>query len=398
MARNEQSALLVKAGDEHGASAPLPQGTFWTSTFALVGTMMGAGALALPSTMAMTGVLGCTLLFVVMAGFAFVSCYACIVTADATGEYSFEGMSSVLFGRGRQWFVRLLTLVLLFGIMAVFMVVAMDLLHPFVAAYVSRYVIGALFTLVAIPLCLAESLYALRHSNSIVVGCMGYIFLVLFVRAVQTGGLPEASPAISVDGVLYTIPLQALAFGCQINSVRVYGELQHKAQMHAINFTTMFFGCVLYACFSFLGYVCFHGAIVPDILTGFASDDPLVNSVRIVLGTCMVLKIPLIFQPFLHVLEAVAVGDGDVSRSTRTSWTMASLVGAYVLAITCKDLSMIMGFVGAVGDILLNFAVPGLFLWQVGVNQVNAKLKYGGAFLVASGVLMTVLSLIGLLK
>ena len=40
----------------------------------------------------------------------------------------------------------------------------------------------------------------------------------------------------------------------------------------------------------------------------------------------------------------------------------------------------------------------GLFLWQVGVNQGNAKLQYGGAFLVASGVLMTVLSLIGLLK
>ncbi|OQR86461.1 Amino Acid/Auxin Permease (AAAP) Family [Achlya hypogyna] len=385
---HEGSALLK--------AEPSAQGTFWTSTFALVGTMMGAGALALPSTMAQTGIVGCTVLFGVMAMFAFVSCYACIVTADATGAFSFEAMSSALFGRGRQWFVRLLTLVLLFGIMAVFMVVAMDLLHPFVAAYVSRAVIGGAFTLVAIPLCLADSLYALRYSNSIVVGCMGYIFFVLFVRAVQDGGFPDSSPVPTVHGVLYAIPLQALAFGCQINSVRVYGELQHKAQMHGINFATMFFGFVLYVLFSFLGYLCFHGASVPDILTGFPANDPLVNSVRIVLGTCMVLKIPLIFQPFVQVLEAVALGGGDVAPMTRYASTIASLVAAFVVAVTCKDLSMIMGFVGAVGDILLNFAVPGLFLWQVGANAGNRRYQWGGAFLVFSGVAMTILSLIGL--
>ncbi|OQS07263.1 Amino Acid/Auxin Permease (AAAP) Family [Thraustotheca clavata] len=392
--------LLMVLGGLVTFEKPLEaKGTFWTSTFALVGTMMGAGALALPSTMSQTNIASCIVIFFIMAIYSFVSCSACVVTADATGQYSYEEMSAVLFGRGRQWFVRLLTLILLFGIIAMFMVVSMDLLHPFVEAYVSRTTIGLIFTFVAIPLCLADSLYALRYSNSIVVGCMMYIFVVLFIRAIQDGGLPKEQPPVTLHGVLYTIPLQALSFGCQINSIRVYGELKHKSQMHGVNFATMFFGLIVYVLFTLFGYICFHGNASADILTGFSTNDPLVNSVRMVLGTCIVLKIPLIFQPFVQVLQIVTVGveNGGVSQTTKYITTIGSLFAAYVVAITCKDLSMIMGLVGAIGDILINFAVPGMFIWQVGINQMNEKLKWGGIFLTLSGMAMCIVSLIGMM-
>ncbi|ETV77128.1 hypothetical protein H257_09024 [Aphanomyces astaci] len=343
-----------------------PRGTFWTSVFALVGTMMGAGALSLPSTMAQANVVPDIVLFLFMAVIAAAACNACVATSEHTGKHSFESMAAVMFGPWRQWFVRVLTLVLLFGIQAVFFVVSLDLLHPFVATYVSRLVLGAVLTAVTIPLCLVETMYALRYTNAIVVGCMLYIFVVVGIRAAMVGSWPEQVTDVtttSAKGLLYALPIQALSFGCQINSVRIYGELKDKTQMTHVNAWTMVLGFVLYVAFSVLGFICFQGFPPADILTGFPTDDWLVNSVRLVLGSCVILKIPLIFQPFMQVLEAIAlptsVSEGGDGRPFRVSATIVSLIGAFAMAVTFKDLSVLMGFVGATGDIMLNFAVPG---------------------------------------
>ncbi|ETV77130.1 hypothetical protein, variant 3 [Aphanomyces astaci] len=222
-----------------------PRGTFWTSVFALVGTMMGAGALSLPSTMAQANVVPDIVLFLFMAVIAAAACNACVATSEHTGKHSFESMAAVMFGPWRQWFVRVLTLVLLFGIQAVFFVVSLDLLHPFVATYVSRLVLGAVLTAVTIPLCLVETMYALRYTNAIVVGCMLYIFVVVGIRAAMVGSWPEQVTDVtttSAKGLLYALPIQALSFGCQINSVRIYGELKDKTQMTHVNAWTMVLG------------------------------------------------------------------------------------------------------------------------------------------------------------
>ncbi|RLN99904.1 hypothetical protein DYB28_013842, partial [Aphanomyces astaci] len=55
-----------------------------------------------------------------------------------------------------------------FDIQAVFSVVSLDLLHPFLAAEVSRLVLGAVLTAVTIPLWLLET--ALCYTKAIVVG------------------------------------------------------------------------------------------------------------------------------------------------------------------------------------------------------------------------------------
>ncbi|KAF0687411.1 Aste57867_20847 [Aphanomyces stellatus] len=380
-----------------------PQGTFWTSVFALVGTMMGAGALSLPSTMAAANVLPDTCLFLFMAIIAAVACNACVTTSAYTDKHSFESMAAVLFDSSRVWFVRLLTLVLLFGIQSVFFVVSLDLLHPFVAAFVSRFTLGALLTALTIPLCLIETMYALRYTNAIVVGCMAYIFVVVGIRAAMVGTWPAAHTDItttSAKGLMYALPIQALSFGCQINSVRIYGELKDKTQMAAVNGWTMVLGFVLYVVFSLMGFICFQGMPPADILTGFPSDDWLVNSVRLVLGSCVILKIPLIFQPFMQVLEAIAMPQDTLHHNPkpfRMTATVLSLIAAFVMAITFKDLSIIMGFVGATGDIMLNFAVPGMFLMEVGARTTDSKTRWIGFFLVISGVIMAILSLIGLL-
>ncbi|ETV77133.1 hypothetical protein, variant [Aphanomyces astaci] len=377
----------------------VPQGTFWTSVFALVGTMLGAGTLSLPSTMTQANVVPDVLLFVFMATFNFVALNACASVAEYTGKGSFESMGAALFGPWRQWFVRVLTLVLLFGIQAVFFVVSLDMLHPLVASYVSRLALGAVLTAGTIPLCLLETVYALRYTNAIIIASMLYIFAVVGVRAAMVGSWPDHVTDVtttSAKGLMYALPIQALSFGCQINSVRIYSELKDKTQMTTVNASR---------------FICFQGFPPADILTGFPTDDWLVNSIRLVLGPSVLLKVPLIFQPYMQALEGLMFASAASSSSNTSStplspfrqnrlrvvMTVVSLCGAFAMAITFKDLSVIMGFVGGVGDLSINFAVPGLFMLEMGSRTHNNGTKWLGIALFTSGVGMAILSLVGLL-
>ncbi|KAH9151479.1 hypothetical protein AeRB84_005910 [Aphanomyces euteiches] len=375
-----------------------PQGTFWTSVFALVGTMLGAGALSLPNTMALAGVVPDIVIFLFMAFFNFIALNACTDSAAYTGKESFEAMAVQLFGPVRQWLIRVLTIVFLFGVQSVFFVVSLDMLHPFVAAYVSRVVLGALLALFTLPFSLLETVYALRYTNAIVIGCMLYIFVVVGIRASTTGGWPEQPTSPTAHGMFKAIPIQAMGFGCQINAVRIYDELKTKNLITAINGSTMGAGFILYVCFTLAGYICFHGFPPGDILTGFPSNDWLVNSIRLVLGPCVLLKVPLIFHPYLQALEGMTMPK-DIAdpKPLRTLLTVLSLAAAYLVAIAFKDLSVIMGFVGAIGDLSINFSIPGLFLIEVGSRTNSKKTLWTGIFLVVSGTILTIVSLVGLL-
>ncbi|KAF0720571.1 Aste57867_211 [Aphanomyces stellatus] len=418
----EHTPLLLPVLDSRmKPPAAAPRGTFSASILAMVSTMMGAGALSLPSTMAHTNVIPSVVLFFLVASIAYGACCACVVAADFTGAYSFESMAAALFGPTRQWFVRFLTLVLLFGVQAVFLLVAIDLLHPFLAQLVSRCTLGALLTALTIPLCLIETMYALRYTNAIVVGCMAYIFVVVGIRAAMVGTWPTSDmTTTSTSTILYALPIQALSFGCQINSVRIYGELKDKTQMAAVNGWTMVLGFVLYVVFSLMGLICFRGMPPADILTGFATDDVMINTVRLVLGASMLLRLPLVSQPFVEVLASVlqpVPRIGDYNQTTvpwpRSMATTLSLVAAFLMAISFKDLNAIMAFVGATADICLNFALPGkksvearqmalwdqhvgLFLHEVGARTHSRWAKGLGGGLVAVSAVLAILSVVGL--
>ena len=118
------------------------------------------------------------------------------------------------------------------------------------------------------------------------------------------------------------------------------------------------------------------------------------------LGICMLLKVPLIFQPFRQVLEVCSVGEENTSMTTRVVITVVSLVSAGVLAVSAKNLSWIMGFVGSTGDILINFTIPGLLLWEVGNRHRNPlkarSTKVLAGSVIGVGLTMCIVSLIGL--
>ncbi|RLN54822.1 hypothetical protein BBJ29_004390 [Phytophthora kernoviae] len=312
-------------------------------------------------------------LFFISAWLAYHACEMLSVCCDAACEFSYEALSSRLFGAAGVWAVRLLTLALLFGAIVSYMVITMDLFEPFLADIMSRRSISLVFMLVGIPLCLPETIHELRFANMLVLLCLLYILVALAIRTIQDN--PEfvaqipRNPADEFNSELaamaYVLPIVTLSFVCQLNVPRAYQEIHDKAQMTHVHKALVCWGLFIYLLFAYLGYACFHGQPPSDILTGFAPDDTLINGARLALGVSMVLKTPMTFQPLRQLVEICCLGHDRESLPFRTAITVVFLLVAHLFSVSSNNLGIVMSFVGSVAGNLLALTVPGLFLYEV---------------------------------
>lgn len=335
--------------------------------------MTGACILTLPSVIQAVGQLPALLLFGISAWLAFRACEMLTICCDAAFAYSYEALSSRLVGATGVWAVRLLTVALLFGAIVSYMVIAMDLFEPFLLGIMNRRAISLVFMLLSIPLCLPETIHELRFANILVLLCLLYILVALAIRTIQND--PDFAAQIpknladefnsEVAALAYALPIVTLSFTCQLNVPRAYQEIRVKTQMTQVHKALMSWGLVIYLFFAYLGYACFHGQPPSDILTGFKTDDKLINGARLALGISMVLKTPMTFQPLRQLVEICCLGHDRESLLFRTGITVAFLLIAHLFSVSSRDLGIVMAFVGSVSGNVLALTVPGLFLYEV---------------------------------
>ena len=375
------------------------KGTVFTSFLGIMSTMAGAGILALPASFARTGLIEGIALLLFLALVTYASMHFICECGRFSKEYTYEGLSLQLFGPFGIWSTRLMTLLLLFGVCIMYMVIAMDLLTPIFENYVQRSTIGILFTILVVPLCLPDSIYALRHTNFMVVACLVYITFSLFLRTIYSAivtPVVNAEPSNllqSLSHLSFAIPIQGLSFGCQLNGIRAYGELADKKDMLRVNVLVVSLGFVFYAVFGLLGYFCFDGNPPDDLLTGFDKDDTLINGARFSLALCMLFKTPITFQPFREILEMCLLKSSERNMRFRFCSTFVFMTAGCALAIKASSLSRVMDIMGATAGLWIAFSLPGVFLWQTMIVYDRAEYKSPSIFLIAIGLLMTLISL-----
>ncbi|KAJ0401374.1 hypothetical protein P43SY_001312 [Pythium insidiosum] len=413
MPMHEGSKLLhthVAPQSEGSSARHVPEGSALSSYLGLATTMMGAVILTLPGTLEAAGIIPGMLIFLGAGWLTYQSFEMICVACDATGEYSYEALSSRLFGAAGVWLVRALTLVLLFGSVVTYMVIAMDLFEPFLTGVMARNTIGLAFTVVAIPLCLPETIYELRHANLMVIVCILYILVALAIRCVEKDPQLIANLQVNEDNqfkseaaaIAYVLPIITLSYACQLNVPRAYEEIGDRRTMRRVNVALVATGMVSYMSFAFLGYLCFQGHPPSDILTGFGADDTLINGARLCLGISMVLKTPMTFQPLRQAVELVALGHSRESLPFRAAITVFFMFFAHLLSISSRDLGVVMSFIGAVAGNVLMITIPGLFLYKIskGYYVVDARAMIApfsrrwSVLVAAAGVSVSVVSLI----
>ncbi|ETV71330.1 hypothetical protein H257_13457 [Aphanomyces astaci] len=359
-------------------------GTAWSAYVSLMSTMLGSGIMTLPSAMAATTPLPNAVLLVMTGSMALMSFRTLCLVADATEAYSYEAISTRVFSPSQVWVLRILTVLPCFGSMLMNMLVAVDLLLPFQALF-SRTILCLVFALVTFPMCLPNTLHALRMTNTMVVTSVLYIVAVLAGHAY---GLPwphdsaveRPLNSFSWGGVAYAIPIQIFSYGCHLNLVRTYGELEHKQSMRWVIFCIVSTGLALFAVASTSGYVIFQGHPPSNVLAGFPVADISITSVRVVLGVSLLLKMPLAFHPLRDMLEVVVLPRLLFSTTAfsppwfRVCITTISLGMVTWIAIRTSDLGTAMTWVGTFDGVMFHFVVPGLFLVSTPSSQFATRL------------------------
>ncbi|EQC27445.1 hypothetical protein SDRG_14769 [Saprolegnia diclina VS20] len=338
-----------------------PHGTVASSYVSLMCSMLGAGVLALPSTVASATVVPSVVLLILNAALTGLSFLCLALVADATDAYSYEAMGRLLCTRVELWCLRLVTLLPLFGGAVLYMVIAADMVAPVLP--LSRASITLVFVVCLFPLCLPDTLHALRYSSAMVVACVLYVVLVLVGHAVDK---PWPAPAhdVTLVGLASVLPIQTLSFCCHFNFVRAYGELRCKSSITHIAAYALASGLVLYTIASIAGYVCLGGAPPADILDGFPLADVSISGVKAALAMCMWCKTPLVFQPFREVVELWYMRPKieHLRLPYRVLLILGFLLGAGAAAVAATDLSHVMAWVGASAGLVVSFIVPGVFL------------------------------------
>lgn len=376
-----------KASLKASAPAAGEPGSAVSAFLGLATTMMGACILSLPSAVQAVGVVPALLLFLFGAWIAYHSFEMLCVSADVAGAFSYEALSSRLFGAAGVWAVRVLTLALLFGAIVMYMVIAMDLFEPFVGGYLSRHAIGGLFAVIAVPLCLPETIHELRYTNLMVIVCLVYILVVLAVRCALDD--PEFDASIheipanefhsELAAIAYAAPITTLSYACQLNVPRAYQEIHDKEAIKHVHRALVAFAFVCYVAFALLGYYCFKGQPPSDILTGFAADDTLINTARLALGVTMLLKTPMTFQPLRQLVELCCLGHDRESLPFRAAITIVFMALVYLCATSSSNLGVIMAFVGAIAGNMLTATVPGMFLYEVATEFYGEEIVVAGS-------------------
>ncbi|OQR86458.1 Amino Acid/Auxin Permease (AAAP) Family [Achlya hypogyna] len=372
-----------------------PHGTLVSSYVALMCSMLGAGILALPSTVVAATVGPSLALLAANALFTGLS-FACLaIVADATDAYSYEAIGRLLFSRIELYVLRLVTLVPLFGGAVMYIVIATDMVAPVLP--LSRVAIGVYFVVCIFPLCLPDTLHALRFSSTMVVVCVIYVVLILVYHAVGMPW-PSATQSLTLSGLASAIPIQTLSFCCHFNFVRSYGELQYKQSIAPVALYVLASGLALYVMASVAGYVCLGGHPPADILTGFPISDWGISSVKAALALCMWCKTPLVFQPFREVLELTYMRPKieHLRLPYRVLLILGFLLSACVVAVTATDLRQVMAWVGATAGIVVSYIVPGIFLKKAvdqGYLPAVAWYPYLARFMIGVGTGLLAISL-----
>mmetsp|Transcript_38290 Transcript_38290/g.106709 ORF Transcript_38290/g.106709 Transcript_38290/m.106709 type:complete len:459 (-) Transcript_38290:89-1465(-) len=346
-------------------------GSVLGSAITLVTTCIGTGLLALPFAFANVG-LGAGLL--VLAFFVAVSmaashllCRCC----EWARVYSYEEIMVAAFGGAGAVSMEVVVIWLLLGAMTSLLVVVGDALSLVAVQGLGRTHLVLLAVLIIIlPLSSAQSVYSLRYSNAMAIGCTLLVAAALVARglAEAAGGKPAAAPTAGGSALL-SLPIIMLSVGCQVQVPGVYGELRGRS-LRRMGAALLAAGAL---CFCLYGAVATAGlrvasaaAAVPgNVLDCFPAGDATALVMRVSMGVAVMLVYPMLCLPCRSTVDHLLCGGGAafappsrLARARQAVETLAIVGATTRLATANQDLASVFGFTGATAGALICYLLP----------------------------------------
>ncbi|XP_065880898.1 amino acid transporter AVT6A-like [Euphorbia lathyris] len=381
--------------------------SFSGAVFNLSTTVVGAGIMALPSTVNQLGLIPGIIMIILGAMLTESSIFMILRFGKSSKLATYSGVVADAFGGPGRTLLQICIIINNLGLLIVYMIIIGDVLggtwsdgmhHSGIMEewfgqrwWTPRSFLLLLTTLLVFsPLISFKRVDSLRYTSALSVGlAIAFVVITAGVAMIKLmeGNIrmprlmPELVDQASFWKLFTTVPVLVTAYICHHNVHPIENELKDPAQMKAIVRTSLMLCSSVYIATSFFGVLLFGDQILDDVLANFDGDlgipySSLVDDVvRISYGIHLMLVFPIVFFPLrLNVdglLFPYAIPIGYDNKR------FFSITVALMGFIFVGDIWDAFQFTGATAAVSVAFIFPAMIVLKDihGITTKNDKLK-----------------------
>ncbi|XP_063040348.1 probable sodium-coupled neutral amino acid transporter 6 [Engraulis encrasicolus] len=402
--------------------------SFKSSVFNLMSAIMGSGILGLAYAMANTGIVGFSILLLIVSSLAAYSVHLLLTLCGQTGVSSYEDLGGRAFGRFGKILVASTILIQNVGAMSTYMVILKTEFPAAISSFLSPdheravwYENGPILLIlvtvaVVLPLAILPKIGFLGYTSSLAFFFMFFFAVVVVVKKWSipcplpvnatlslyevSSNLSECTPKLFVftNKGAYAVPTMAFSFLCHTAVLPIYCELKRPSQkrMQNVANVSISLSFLVYLISALFGYLTFFDKVESELLLTYdiyLPRDLLVMLVRLAILLAVVLHLPIIHFPTRKAVQKLVMADRPFSWVSHTVITLALLTVVLLLAIFVPDIRNVFGVVGSTTSTCLLFVFPGLFSLRMRPHPLLSVAALGELALVVIGILVGLLSL-----
>ncbi|XP_014876730.1 putative sodium-coupled neutral amino acid transporter 6 [Poecilia latipinna] len=399
--------------------------------FNLMNAIMGSGILGLAYAMASTGIVGFSLLLVLVSGLALYSIHLLLTLCDRTGINSYEELGEKALKKPGKILVGLAIVIQNIGAMSSYLFILKSELPAAISSLLNAgntghawYEDGRLLLIIVtlcviVPLAMSPKIGFLGWTSSLAFIFMLYFTVVVVVKKwsipcplpynmtilsnftkVSNSSDSECTPKLFILSIksAYAIPTMAFSFLCHTAILPIYCELERptKTRMQNVANISISLSFLLYYVSALFGYLTFYSHVQSELLLGYGvyrPHDRMVITVRLAILLSVLLTVPLIHFPARKAVILMLFGGRPFSWLTHIVSTLIILGVVLMLAIFVPDIRNVFGVVGSTMSSCLLFVFPGIFYLKISSQPIKSFDSIGAIFLVVFGLIMGVTSL-----
>ena len=391
--RRTQDEILSSSAARRRAFAPSSSSR--ASSKSLLNSMLGSGALAVPSCFAACGL---ALATATSAG----ACLACALSleqmlycANAHGAWSYEDLTSATLGRRGRIVAKYSIAALLVGVVVAYVNIVGDnfftaassgVLPAGVEVNRERVMAGVTF---GVFLPLATFVKSQKRLEKVVgfglatTGLFGLCLVTLAARRLALGdGKSSASKTWDASGLGLVLPIMVFNFAAH---VMVFPALKSSgtavmstSRVVGIANETMVHLLIFYIVTGACGYVAFGSSVNGNVLRNFGAESGwfgiYTQLVRFLYGCAICTGVPLLFISLREISPSLLLSLSRVAgRHTELVFDVLVLYSCLRVSISVPNIQHVFGLIGSTTCSILTFILPGMMFLRTCPSSSSKK-------------------------
>mmetsp|Transcript_10841 Transcript_10841/g.16153 ORF Transcript_10841/g.16153 Transcript_10841/m.16153 type:complete len:517 (-) Transcript_10841:174-1724(-) len=374
------------------------------STFNLLASTVGAGALSLPYAFKLCGIVGGIAAMVTSALLCVYTIRLLIKCRNKVQLCSYEDLSQHCFGKKFALFVDFNIIFFCFGTCVAYLIAIGDIVAPIAAEVLEgsdfeefghrKVVITLVGIFLMTPISMVESVTELRFANFFAI----FVFFTLVSGVFYRGYPVIATTPISrrllygpgsISGFLVALPMIMYSFCCHVNVFSIYTQLHRPSirKMSRVVTSSCGVAFLLYLILAVSGLWQFGGKTKEDILTNLGHSTPVMGTLQLLTAVNIGLGFPMNVYPSRFTIEVLLFPDAKPSAFRRHTITILFVGLVVFCAVFIPNISTVFSVIGSSSAVLVSFILPAAFYTHIKTGSVVSLDAIGPSLLFVGSLL-----------